>query len=78
MYLTSLKAPEIKASAISNFNIGVIDCETYITNNDEFKIYCLGFIINLSSDPVTHYIYKYNLSSDLLILELINELLRPV
>lgn len=61
---------------LPNPNIGVIDVETYISNNDVAEVYALGFKTNLANKPVIYYIDK-NYDSSSLILQMIDELLRP-
>ena len=74
--LKLIDKPTKKYSTISNPNIGVIDCETFLNNDSITKIYALGFRTNLSTEPVIYYIDD-NLNSDEIVLKLINELLRP-
>ena len=62
---------------IENPNIGVIDCETYLNLNDVNKIYCLGFMTNLNDKPIIYYVDNTTLDSDKIVLDMINELLRP-
>lgn len=61
---------------IENPNIGVIDCETYLSNDGITKVFCLGFKTNLSKEPVTYYIDN-SLNSEEIVLKLVYELLRP-
>lgn len=65
-----------KVAHISNPNIGVIDIETYTDNLGISRVFCLEFKTNLASDTFTYYIDR-NLDSSVLVLNLINELLRP-
>lgn len=74
-----------QSKGIENPNIGVIDTETYQTSNGSYEIYCLGFKTNLAQEPVIYYVtsnydettrkVKYN--SNKIVLDLINELLKP-
>lgn len=66
-----------KLGWLPNPNIGVIDAETYISNSDVAKIYALGFKTNLKTKPVIYYIDKNNYNSSSLLLQMIDELLRP-
>lgn len=38
---------------IKNLNIGVIDYETYLSNNEITKVYYLGFKTNLNKETIT-------------------------
>jgi len=67
----------IKPLMTENPNIGVIDCETYTGNGGINKIYALGFLTNLSDKSQIYYIDKETLDSDKIVLDLVNELLRP-
>jgi len=70
------KTKLINKSWLANPNIGVIDLETCLMNNNIYAIYALGFMTNLSKDPVIYYIGKdYNSGS--ILLKMIDELLRP-
>jgi len=71
------KSIKSNTSFISNPNIGVIDTETFTTNEGIQKIYALGFKTNLYDKPIIYYINKDDLDSDKIVLEMINELLRP-
>jgi hypothetical protein len=62
---------------LPNPTLGVIDVETYLNNNNVFKIYALGFRIYLSTKPVIYYMYDNNNDSDSLVLQMVDELLRP-
>lgn len=82
--LLPIQGSVLESNAVDNPNIGVIDTETYRTDQGKYEIYCLGFKTNLSELPVTYYVDKnisedgkvtYN--SDEIVLNLINELLRP-
>nr|YP_009543519.1 DNA polymerase type B [Coniothyrium glycines]AYU74409.1 DNA polymerase type B [Coniothyrium glycines] len=64
-------------SFISNPNIGVIDTETFTMMDGTQKIHALGFKTNLKDTPVTYYINKDDLDSSRIVLEMIDELLRP-
>ena len=72
----SIIVPKNKNLYISNPNIGVIDTETFKSNNGITKVYALGFRTNLDINPITYYIDN-NLDSDKIVLNLIDELLRP-
>ena len=62
-------------SWLPNTNIGSIDIETYLNNNNVHEIYALGFITKLDPEPVVYYINdKYD--SNTLVLTMIDELLR--
>lgn len=63
-----------KVGRLPNPNLGVIDVETYLNNNNVYEIYALGFKTNLSSKPVIY--YKENNHVNDLILQMIDELLR--
>ena len=58
-------------------NIGVIDIETYKTDDGINKVYALGFMTSEMSKPVIYYIYKEIIDSSKLILDFVNELMRP-
>lgn len=60
----------------ANTNIGVIDTETFLNNDNIYQIYALGYRTNLSPTPVTYYINN-NINSDSIVLTMINELLIP-
>jgi hypothetical protein len=62
---------------VENSNIGVIDIETYLANDNTYKVYALGFKTNLSHKSTIYYIDKEDLDHSKLILSMINELLRP-
>lgn len=73
---TALEKYKVKnISWLPNTNIGSIDIETYLNNNNVHEIYALGFRTKLDSEPVVYYINdKYD--SDTLVLTMIDELLR--
>jgi hypothetical protein len=71
------KVKENKKLFVSDPNLGVIDTETFLSNDGTQKIYALGFKTNLQDDPVIYYIDKNELDSSKIVLEMINELLRP-
>ena len=71
------KPKQDNSSFISNPNIGVIDAETYLANDNVYRIYSIGFMTNLQANPVTYYVEKDNLNSGKVVLNLIDELLRP-
>lgn len=66
----------IKLGWLPNPLIGVIDVETYLNNNNVNAIYALGFRTNLARQPVIYYI-DTNHDSNSLVLQMIDELLRP-
>jgi hypothetical protein len=70
------KPKSTNLSFISNPNIGVIDTETYTARYDINKIYALGFRTVLSNEPVMYYIGD-DLNSDKIVLDMVDELLRP-
>lgn len=61
-------------SWLANTNIGVIDLETYLNNNNIHQVYALGFRTNLASEPVVYYIDD-SFDSRTLVLSMIDELL---
>ena len=61
---------------IEDVRIGVIDLETYNVNNLA-KVYALGFLTNLDNKPVLYYIDGKTLNSDEIILNCVDEMLRP-
>lgn len=65
-----------KDSWLPDSNIGVIDTETYLNNNNIQEIYALGFKTNLDNTPVMYYIDD-SFDSSKMVLNMINELLRP-
>ena len=75
--LKPIPKPSFKSNPIPNPNIGVIDTETYLDNDNTNKIYALGFKTNLDDKPVIYYLNEQNLNSDDIILSLVDELLRP-
>jgi hypothetical protein len=70
------KGRKVSNLFVANPNIGVIDTETYTSSDDIQKIYCLGFKTNLAPSPKTYYIDD-KLDSTKIVLEMIDELLRP-
>ena len=75
--LKPLETPKIKKySWLPNSNIGAIDTETYLNSNSIQQIYALGFKTKLDSTPVTFYIDE-TFDSSKIVLDMINELLRP-
>lgn len=72
----SIDKPKNKVLYISNPNFGVIDTETFISNDGIIRIYALGFRTNLDNNPTTYYIDKNTFDSHSIVLSLINELLR--
>ena len=75
--LISLQKPLTKALFTEYDNIGVIDIETFKADDETYKVYAIGFMTNLSSKPVIYYIDKDTLNSSKLILDFVNELMRP-
>lgn len=71
------KVKENNKLFVSNPNLGVIDTETFLSNDGTQKIYALGFKTNLQDEAVIYYINKDELDSSKIVLEMINELLRP-
>lgn len=73
---TALEKYKVKnISWLPNTNIGSIDIETYLNNNNLHEIYALGFRTKLDPEPVVYYINdKYD--SNILVLTMIDELLR--
>jgi len=67
----------VKNQATEDPNIGVIDSETYLSASGEYKIYCLGFKTNLDDRTVIYYINEQGLDSCNIVIQLIDELLRP-
>lgn len=78
IFLKYLKKPtKEKSLFVSNPNIGVIDTETYLSVDDSQKIYALGFKTNLNDEPKIYYVNKEDIDSDKIVLDMVNELLRP-
>ena len=83
--LFPLARKHLDIKGVEDPNIGVIDTETYETLEGNTAIYCLGFKTNLSPNPVVYYVNStYNkdtrkliYNSNEIVLELINELLKP-
>ena len=73
--LKPVEKPVIKQIFVSNPNLGSIDCETYLSNDNTYKVYSLGFRTNLHSEPVIYYIDR-DLDGDKIVISMINELLR--
>lgn len=73
--LKAIERPYIKPLFVENNNIGVIDIETYRTDDNTYKVYALGFKTNLSEHTEIYYIDKDDLDSNKIILKLVNELL---
>lgn len=65
-----------KGNIIEDTRIGVLDLETYNVNNLA-KVYALGFLTNLDNKPVLYYIDGKTLNSDKIILNCVDEMLRP-
>lgn len=75
--LFPLESPKTKYQGwLPNTNLGVIDIETYLNNNDVQEVYTLGFLSKIDPKPVIFYINE-NIDSSNLVLEMIDELLRP-
>lgn len=62
---------------VENFRIGVIDIENYTNSFKLGRAYAIGFYTHLDLKPVTFYIDKDTLDSYTLIMNCINELLKP-
>lgn len=75
--LKALEKPIAKPLFVEYNNIGVIDIETYKAKDETSKVYAVGYKTNLDDKAVTSYIDKDTLDSNKLILDLVNELLRP-
>ena len=75
--LRPINKPKKVSLFVSNPNIGAIDTETYTDYDGVNKIYALGFRTNLNSKPIIYYIDKENLDSRKIVLDMVNELLRP-
>lgn len=68
--------PVNKPLFVENEKVGAIDIETYENRDGNIKVYALGFKTNLDEKATIYYIDKYELDSDKLVLNLVNELLR--
>lgn len=75
--LIPLQKPASKPLFVEYNNIGVIDIETFKADNGINKVYALGFMTTQMSKPAIYYIDKETLDSRKLILDVVNELLRP-
>ena len=75
--LKAISKPSSEKLFIENKNIGVIDTETYIGKDSIRRIYALGFKTNLDNNAKTYYVDKDILDSNKIVLEMIDELLRP-
>jgi hypothetical protein len=75
--LKCIEKPNSNVLFIGNPNIGVIDTETFLSKDNKYKIYALGFKTNLVDSPIIYYINEDHLDSDNVVLSMINELLRP-
>lgn len=62
---------------VENNNIGVIDTETYRAADGSIKIYALGFKSILDKDVSMYYINKNIMDHTKLVLDFVDELLRP-
>ena len=74
--LKALDKVTSQALFVENDNIGVIDIETY-KYKDIIKVYAIGFKTNLDEKPVIYYIDKHDLDYDKIVINLVNELVRP-
>lgn len=77
MALKPLPTGKIVHIAGENFNIGVIDLETFKEDDGQIKVYALEFKTNLVKEPVMYYL-ENGVTSKELIIKLINELFRSV
>lgn len=75
--LKAISKPSSEELFMENKNIGVIDTETYIGKDSRCLIYALGFKTNLDDNAKTYYVDKDILDSNKIVLEMIDELLRP-
>lgn len=77
--LSPIKSPihKDKGNIIEDTRIGVIDLETYNIDSSTAKVYALGFYTNLDDKPVLYYIDQENLDSNEIVINCINEMLRP-
>ena len=66
-----------KLNIIENTLIGVLYLETYKVNTKLAKVYCIGFFTNLDLKPVLYYLDEKSLNSSEIIINCINEMLRP-
>lgn len=65
-------------SWIPNPNLGVIDTETCLDNDSNIQVvYALGFKSNLDDEPKIFYINEKTLNTNEIVLDMIDELLRP-
>lgn len=74
--LKALEKPVNKILFVENYNIGVIDIETFLASDSTYKVYALGFKTNLDVKPTIYYIDEHDLNSSKIVLSLVNELLR--
>lgn len=74
--LKPISIPKFDTKHVENPNIGTIDCETFIDLDDIHKVYSLGFRTNLDDKTITYYVNK-DINAHDIVLELVNELLRP-
>lgn len=75
--LKSLSITTKDKGFVEDYNIGVIDTETYKARDGSIKIHALGFKTVLDKDVVMFYIDKETMDHSNLILNFINEILRP-
>ncbi|KAF1934493.1 hypothetical protein EJ02DRAFT_493133, partial [Clathrospora elynae] len=76
--LRAIEKPNKKNTMfVSNPNIGVIDKKTFRNREGIQNICALGFKTNLQDKPVVYYINEDDLDSTKIVLEMINELIRP-
>ena len=72
-----INKPKVTHIPGEDSNIGVIDFETFKDTDDKVKVYAGGFKTNLAKDPVMYYL-ENGISSEALIIKLVNELFRSV
>lgn len=75
--LNAINKSKSKSLHIENPNIGVIDCETFHDIDDIHKVYALGFITFLDSKPTMYYVNPKKINPNEIVLELVDQLLRP-
>lgn len=75
--LKALEKPTMKRLLVEYGNIGVIDIETYKATDQTYKVYAVGYKTNLWDRAVAHYIDRNTLDSSKLILDLLDELIKP-
>ena len=72
-----INKPKVTHIPGEDSNIGVIDLETFKDTDDKVKVYAVGFKTNLAKKPVMYYL-ENGLTSEDLIIKLVNELFRSV